>query len=63
MNLKITFTFVATDDDWGISELLEGCSGINTEEAREIIKKALLEDPSYVIELATLSIKEDLSSI
>lgn len=63
MNLKVTFTFIATDDDWSLSELLEGCNGINTEAAREIIKTALMEDPTYVLNLSTISVKEDLESV
>lgn len=63
MNLKVTFTFIATDDDWNLSELLEGCNGINTESAKEIIKNALMEDPAYVLNLSSISVKEDLESV
>ena len=63
MNLKVTITFIATEDDWSVSELIKDCSGFNTEEAQDIIKNALLEDPAYVIQNSTISVKEDFSSI
>jgi len=63
MNLKVTLTFTATEDDWDISSLLENCSGINTEEAREIILNALKTDAQYVVNNCTISIKEDMTSL
>jgi hypothetical protein len=63
MNIKVTLTFIATEEDWCISDLLDEVGSLQTEEAQEIIRKALLEDPSYVIELAEIAIKEDFKSI
>jgi hypothetical protein len=63
MNIKVTLTFIATEEDWSLSDLLDGVGSLNTEEAKEIIRKALLEDPSYVVELADISAKEDFKSI
>ena len=63
MNIKVTLTFIATEEDWCISDLLDGIGSLNTEEAQEIIRKALLEDPLYVIQLADISAKEDFKSI
>jgi hypothetical protein len=63
MNIKVTLTFIATEEDWSLSDLLDEVGSLNTEEAKEIIRKALLEDPSYVVELADISAKEDFKSI
>ena len=63
MNIKVTLTFIATEEDWSLSDLLDGVGSLNTEEAKEIIRKALLEDPSYVVELSDISAKEDFKSI
>ena len=64
MNLKVTITFIATEDDWNISDLLQDCNGdIHTDEAIDIIKTALLDDAKYVIQNASISIKQDHDSL
>lgn len=64
MNLKVTLSFIATEDDWDISSLLENCEkGIHSDEAIDIIKKALLEDARYVIQLSSISLKHDQDSL
>jgi hypothetical protein len=63
MNLKVTITFIVTEEDWGLSESINECSGINSEEAQSLVRSALMEDPLYVIKNSSLSIKQDFESI
>lgn len=64
MNLKVTFSFIATEEDWDIASLLENCEGgIHSDEAIEIIRTALMEDATYVIKHASISLKQDQSSL
>jgi hypothetical protein len=64
MNLKVTFTYIVTEDDWDVSHLLQDCNGHTTSEAKDILKNAFLEDASYVIKNAEIIlIKEDRQSL
>jgi len=62
MNLKVTITFIATDEDWDISTILDGRKytdvGVDDD-----IREALLEDPAYVLKNSEILIKEDKKSI
>ncbi len=64
MNLKVTLTYILTEDDWDVSQLLQDCDSYNSGEAIEIIKTALLDDSAYVIKNADIiSVKEDKTSL
>jgi hypothetical protein len=65
MNLKVTFTYIATEDDWSVSELLQNCgTGFNSDEAKDILKNAFLEDAQYIIENSQIAlVKEDTTSL
>jgi hypothetical protein len=64
MNLKVTLTFIASEEDWSIITLLEDhIKNLSSEEAKEIVRETLLEDATYVIKNADISIKQDHNSI
>lgn len=64
MNLKVTLTFIASEEDWSIITLLEEhIKNLSSEEAKEIVRETLLEDATYVIKNADISIKQDHNSI
>jgi hypothetical protein len=64
MNIKVTITYIVTEDEWEeLTDALNECSGINSDEAQELVKNALLEDPLYVLRNSTYSIKQDFNSI
>lgn len=62
MNLKVTITFIATEEDWDISSILDGRK-ITERGVAEDIKTALMEDPSYVLTNSDIIIKEDKDSL
>lgn len=64
MNLKVTFTYIVTEDDWDVSHLLQDCKGHTTSEAKDILKNAFMEDSAYVIKNSEIIlIKEDTRSL
>jgi hypothetical protein len=64
MNFKVTITFIATEEDWSIATLLEDhIKNLSSEEAKEIVREALLEDPQYVLINSDITIKPDHNSI
>lgn len=62
MNLKVTITFVATEEDWDISSILNGRKPTDIGVAEDI-KAALMQDGNYVITLSDIIIKEDKDSL
>lgn len=62
MNLKVVITFIATEEDWDISSILDGRKHTDGA-AIEDIKLALLEDPDYVLRNSEIFIKEDKDSL
>jgi hypothetical protein len=64
MNLKVTITFIATEEDWSIVTLLEDhLKDLSSDEAKKIVRDTLLEDPQYVLINSDISIKSDYESI
>jgi len=62
MNLKVTLTFIATEEDWDISAILDGRKHTDVG-VEDDVKMALLEDPMYVLKNSEISIKEDKKTI
>lgn len=62
MNLKVTITFIATEEDWDISSILDGRRP-SEHGVIDDIKSALLEDPAYILQISDIAIKEDKESL
>jgi hypothetical protein len=62
MNLKVTITFIATEEDWDISSILDGRK-LSDRGVEDDIKRALMDDPDYIIKNSDIIIKEDKDSL
>lgn len=62
MNLKVTLTFIATEEDWDISSILDGRK-LSDRNVFEDIKKTLSEDVDYIFKNSDIDIKEDKDSL
>lgn len=63
MNLKVTISFIATEEDWDVSTIIDGRKLIDRGVIDDI-KSALMEDPIYVLKNSDIiDIKLDKESL
>jgi hypothetical protein len=62
MNLKVTITFIATEEDWDISSILDGRK-LSDRGVEDDIKQALMDDTDYILKNSDIIIKEDKDSL
>lgn len=62
MNLQVTISFTAFDEDWDIDKIVDGRSLLDKNVQLDLIA-ALKEDPEYIIHNCDFSFKEDRKSI
>lgn len=62
MNIQVTITFTAFDEDWDIDNIVDGRSLTNKQTQQDLID-AFKEDPEYILEKCDFSFKIDNKSI
>lgn len=62
MNLLVTITFTAFDEDWDIEKIVDGRSLLDKNVQLDLIA-ALKEDPEYVIQNCDFTFKEDRQAL
>lgn len=62
MNIQVTITFTAFDEDWDIDKIVDGRSLLDKNVQQDLIA-ALKEDSGYILENCDFSFKEDRKSL
>ena len=62
MNIQVTITFTAFEEDWDIEKILDGRSLIDPDVRLDLIS-TLMEDPEYILGKSEFSFKEDKKAI
>ena len=62
MNIQVTITFTAFEEDWDIEKILDGRSLTDPDVQLDLIS-TLMEDPEYILGKCKFSFKEDKKAI
>lgn len=62
MNIQVTITFTAFDEDWDIDKIVDGRSLLDKIVQQDLIA-VLKEDPEYILHNCDFSFKEDKKSL
>lgn len=62
MNIQVTITFTAFEEDWDIEKILDGRSLTDPDVQLDLIS-TLMEDPEYILGKCEFSFKEDKKTI
>ena len=62
MNIQVTITFTAFDEDWDIDKIVDGRSLLDPDVKLDLIA-ALMEDPEFILKKCDFSFKEDRKTI
>jgi hypothetical protein len=62
MNIQVTITFTAFDEDWDIEKIVDGRS-LSDQDVKQDLIAALMEDPEFILGKCDFSFKEDKEKI
>ena len=62
MNIQVTITFTAFDEDWDIDKIVDGRS-LSDKIVQQDLIAVLKEDPEYILQNCDFSFKEDKKSL